>query len=54
MSETRIILNESLTLKRVQIPWELDALLQSYGAIGFQATGLKKAIDIIEKMVCEA
>lgn len=29
----------------------LDALLQSYATIGFQASGLTRAIEIVEKMV---
>jgi deoxyhypusine synthase len=33
------------------LPIELDALLQSYEKIGFQANGLKRACDIINRMV---
>ena len=33
------------------LPIELDALLASYAGIGFQATGLARAIELINKMV---
>ncbi|KAM0753384.1 Deoxyhypusine synthase [Meredithblackwellia eburnea MCA 4105] len=32
------------------IPHELDALLKSYDTIGFQATGLSRAIELVNKM----
>lgn len=33
-------------------PIELLGLLKSYERIGFQATGLSRAIKIVEEMVC--
>lgn len=33
------------------VPVELDALLKSYETIGFQANGLARAIQLINKMV---
>jgi hypothetical protein len=33
-------------------PIGLDGLLESYASIGFQASGLNKAIEIINRMVC--
>lgn len=33
------------------LPLELDALLESYKTIGFQANGLARAIEIINQMV---
>lgn len=33
------------------IPHELDALLKSYETIGFQANGLARAMELINKMV---
>lgn len=32
-------------------PYELQELLKSYETIGFQATGLARAIELIDKMV---
>jgi deoxyhypusine synthase len=34
------------------LPIGLDGLLESYASIGFQASGLNKAIEIINRMVC--
>lgn len=33
-------------------PITLDDLLRSYETIGFQATGLARAIQLVEEMVC--
>lgn len=33
------------------MPYELQGLLNSYATIGFQASGLTRAIEIINKMV---
>ena len=35
----------------LSIPVTLDELLKSYNTIGFQATGLSRAIQIVEEMV---
>lgn len=35
------------------LPFELDALLKSYETIGFQANGLARAIQLINKMVSD-
>lgn len=32
-------------------PIDLAALMQSYATIGFQATGLAQAIEVVEQMV---
>lgn len=36
------------------MPYELERLLNSYATIGFQASGLTRAIEIINKMVSSA
>jgi deoxyhypusine synthase len=33
-------------------PISLDDLIESYASVGFQASGLSKAIGIINRMVC--
>ena len=35
-------------------PVDLQGLLASYERIGFQASGLARAIKIVDEMVCEA